>query len=82
MSGKKLLLVEDNLLLCGILKKWLLKAGYDVVTATDEPSARRLRNKKTTPDKTIGLPGASAAGGVFLQGLTDGFQGLLILLPA
>lgn len=45
MSGKKLLLVEDNLLLCGILKKWLLKAGYDVVTATDEPSARRLIGK-------------------------------------
>ena len=38
---KTLLVVEDNLILCDILEKWLLKAGYGVLTATDEPSARR-----------------------------------------
>ena len=38
---KTLLVVEDNLVLCDILEKWLLKAGYGVLTATDEPSARR-----------------------------------------
>lgn len=38
---RKILVVEDNLILCDLLEKWLLKAGYDVVTATDEPSARR-----------------------------------------
>lgn len=38
---KPLLVVEDNQILCDILEKWLLKAGYGVLTATDEPSARR-----------------------------------------
>ncbi len=38
---RTLLIVEDNLILCDILEKWLLKAGYGVLTATDEPSARR-----------------------------------------
>ena len=38
---KTLLVVEDNLVLCDILEKWLLKAGYGVLTATDEFSARR-----------------------------------------
>lgn len=38
---KKILVVEDNLILCDILEKWPLKAGYEVTTATDEPSARR-----------------------------------------
>ena len=38
---RTLLIVEDNQILCDILEKWLLKAGYGVLTATDEPSARR-----------------------------------------
>ena len=38
---RTLLIVEDNLILCDILEKWLQKAGYGVLTATDEPSARR-----------------------------------------
>lgn len=38
---KKVLIVEDNLILSDMLEKWLLKAGYDVVTATEEFSARR-----------------------------------------
>lgn len=38
---KKILVVEDNLILCNVLERWLLKAGYEVMTATDEPSARR-----------------------------------------
>lgn len=38
---KTLLIVEDNLILCDILERWLKKAGYGVLTAIDEPSARR-----------------------------------------
>lgn len=38
---KKVLIVEDNLILCDMLEKWLLKAGYDVATAMDEFFARR-----------------------------------------
>lgn len=45
---KKILLVEDNLILCDILKRWLLKAGYEVMTATDEPSARRKMKEHET----------------------------------
>lgn len=43
MTGMKktLLIVEDNLILCDILERWLQKAGYRVLTAIDEPSARR-----------------------------------------
>lgn len=36
---KTLLIVEDNLILCDILERWLQKAGYGVLTAIDEPSA-------------------------------------------
>ncbi len=41
----KILIVEDNLILCGIIKKWLQKAGYEVLTAIDEPSARSILKK-------------------------------------
>lgn len=45
---KRILVVEDNLILCDILEKWLLKAGYEVMTATDEPSARgKIRKHET-----------------------------------
>ena len=45
---KRILVVEDNLILCDILEKWLLKAGYEVTTATDEPSARgKIRKHET-----------------------------------
>lgn len=36
---KKILVVEDNLLLSGILRKWLKQADYEVLTAGDEPTA-------------------------------------------
>ena len=39
---KKILVVEDNLLLSGILRKWLKQADYEVLTAGDEPTARKL----------------------------------------
>ena len=42
---KKILIVEDNLILCGMLKKWLAKAGYEVMSASDEPFARKLVQK-------------------------------------
>lgn len=38
---KKILIVEDNLILCDLLERWLRKAGYEVLTAIDEPSARK-----------------------------------------
>ena len=41
--GKKqnLLIVEDNLILSNIIEKWLAKAGYETLTAADEPAARQ-----------------------------------------
>lgn len=45
---KKILVVEDNLILCDILERWLLKAGYEVMTAADEPSARGKIKKHET----------------------------------
>ena len=41
----KILIVEDNLILSGMISKWLQKAGYDVATATDEPRARSILKK-------------------------------------
>lgn len=38
----KILIVEDNLILSGMISKWLQKAGYDVATAVDEPRARSI----------------------------------------
>lgn len=38
----KILIVEDNMILCGMIEKWLEKAGYKVVTAIDEPGARKI----------------------------------------
>lgn len=38
----KILIVEDNMILCGMIEKWLHKAGYDVLTAIDEPGARNI----------------------------------------
>ncbi len=38
----KILIVEDNMILCGMIEKWLQKAGYEVLTAIDEPSARSI----------------------------------------
>ena len=41
----KILIVEDNMILCGMIKKWLQKAGYEVLTAIDEPEARSILKK-------------------------------------
>ena len=41
VMNKRILVVEDNSILCEILKKWLLKAGYEVLTAINELSARK-----------------------------------------
>ena len=41
----KILIVEDNLILSGMISKWLQKAGYDVATAADEPRARSILKK-------------------------------------
>lgn len=41
----KILIVEDNMILCGLIEKWLQKAGYDVLTAIDEPGARSILKK-------------------------------------
>lgn len=41
----KILIVEDNMILSGMIKKWLQKAGYEVLTAIDEPGARSILKK-------------------------------------
>ena len=38
----KILIVEDNMILKGMVEKWLQKAGYEVLTAIDEPGARNI----------------------------------------
>ena len=39
---RKILIVEDNVVLSQIQKDWLSRAGYDAVTAMNEPIARSL----------------------------------------
>ena len=41
----KILIVEDNMILCGMIEKWLQKAGYEVLTAIDEPGTRSILKK-------------------------------------
>lgn len=41
----RILIVEDNMILSGMIEKWLHKAGYEVLTAIDEPSARSILKK-------------------------------------
>ena len=39
---QKILIVEDNVVLSQLQKEWLERAGYEVVTAMNEPIARKL----------------------------------------
>lgn len=39
---KRILIVEDNVVLSQLQKEWLEKAGYEVVTTMSEPAARKL----------------------------------------
>lgn len=41
----KILIVEDNMILKVMIEKWLQKAGYEVLTAIDEPGARSILKK-------------------------------------
>lgn len=41
------MIVEDNVVLSQLQKEWLEKSGYEVVTAMNEPIARRLIRKQT-----------------------------------
>ena len=41
----KILIVEDNMILCDMIEKWLQKAGYEVLTAIDEPGTRSILKK-------------------------------------
>lgn len=41
----KILIVEDNMILSGMIEKWLQKTGYEVLTAIDEPGARSILMK-------------------------------------
>lgn len=43
---KKILVVEDNITLLHMQRDWLENSGYQVVTAVDEPSARKWLNKE------------------------------------
>lgn len=47
-----ILILEDNLVLCNILKGWLSRAGYKVITSIDEPSARK-RMKESKVDLVL-----------------------------
>lgn len=44
---QRILIVEDNVVLSQLQKEWLEKSGYEVVTAMNEPIARRLIRKQT-----------------------------------
>lgn len=41
----KILIVEDNLILSGMLEKWLQREGYEVLASIDELSARHILKK-------------------------------------
>lgn len=45
IKNMKILIVEDNMILSGMIEKWLQKAGYEVLTAIDEPGARSILKK-------------------------------------
>lgn len=44
---RKVLVVEDNITLLHMQRDWLENAGYRVMTAIDEPSARKWLNKES-----------------------------------
>ncbi len=44
--NRKILIVEDNLSLSQLQKEWLEKEGYEVVTAINEPAARKSIRKE------------------------------------
>ena len=44
---QRILIVEDNVVLSQLQKEWLEKSGYEVVTAINEPIARRLIRKQS-----------------------------------
>lgn len=44
---KRILIVEDNITLSQIVKDWLEREGYAVVTAIDEPYARKLLRSRS-----------------------------------
>ena len=46
MTGSSVLIVEDNIILGGVISKWMSKAGLDADTVIDEPSARKFMAEK------------------------------------
>ena len=74
---KTLLIVEDNLILCDILERWLQKAGYRVLTAIDEPSARRKikGNNVALVLTDVRLPEGDGTGMEHLPRITYSFCG-------
>ena len=45
IKNMKILIVEDNMILSGMIEKWLQKAGYEVLTAIDQPGTRSILKK-------------------------------------
>ena len=43
---KRILIVEDNVTLLQLQKDWLQREGFEVMTAMNEPAARRLVRKR------------------------------------
>ena len=68
----KILIVEDNMILCGMIEKWLQKAGYEVLTAMDEPGARSILKKN---ENQSCVWRRTSAGGKWYQpsGMDDAF---------
>lgn len=46
MTGSSVLIVEDNIILGGVISKWMSRAGLDADTVIDEPSARKFMAEK------------------------------------
>lgn len=46
MTGSSVLIVEDNIILGGVISKWISRAGFDADTVIDEPSARKFMTEK------------------------------------
>lgn len=61
MAKPDLLLVDDDIIFCEVLKDSLDERGFDVIVSHDVPSARRLL-EKSTPDYAVvdlRMPGPS-----------------------
>lgn len=69
----KILIVEDNMILKVMIEKWLQKAGYEVLTAIDEPGARSIL-KKHEISLVLGDVRLPEGNGISLPGMDDALR--------